>query len=102
SEPELIVLVRNLAQLEAALGAGVQTLYCELEAPKQYREAVTRARAAFGADPARTIWVAPPRIFKPGEEWILDQVRASDADGYLIRNYDHLKYFADCRRVGDF
>jgi putative protease len=46
--------------------------------------------------------VAPPRIFKPGDDWILKQVRSCNADGYLIRNYDHLKYFADTRRVGDF
>ena len=48
------------------------------------------------------ILVAPPRIFKTGEEWILKQVRSCEADGYLVRNYDHLKFFADCRRVGDF
>ena len=48
------------------------------------------------------IFVAPPRIFKTGEEWILKQVRSCNADGYLVRNYDHLKFFADARRVGDF
>jgi putative protease len=37
-----------------------------------------------------------------GEEWILNQVRSCNADGYLVRNYDHLKFFADTRRVGDF
>jgi putative protease len=37
-----------------------------------------------------------------GEDWILRLVRSSEADGYLVRNYDHLKFFADCRRVGDF
>jgi putative protease len=37
-----------------------------------------------------------------GEEWILRQVRSSDADGFLVRNYDHLKFFAGCRCVGDF
>jgi putative protease len=29
-------------------------------------------------------------------------VKDSQADGYLIRNYDHLEYFADERCVGDF
>lgn len=48
------------------------------------------------------IWVAPPRITKPGEQWILEQVRKSNADGYLIRNYDHLKYFKHDRKIGDF
>ena len=36
------------------------------------------------------------------ENYILEQVRRSHADGYLIRNYDHLQYFADQRCIGDF
>ncbi len=100
---ELIVLTRTLPQLQAALDCGIQTLYCELEDPRKYREAVNMVHCASGcASPARSIWVAPPRIFKMGEEWILKQVRSSNADGYLIRNYDHLTFFADCRRIGDF
>ncbi|MEO7300553.1 MAG: DUF3656 domain-containing protein, partial [Verrucomicrobiota bacterium] len=100
---ELIVLVRNMAQLEATLRCGAQTIYCEFENPKKYREAVRMAHESFGcSDPQKTIWVAPPRIFKMGEEWTLDQVRSCNADGYLVRNYDHLKFFAECRRIGDF
>jgi len=107
-EPELILVVRSLAQLEAALRcAGADTLYCEFENPKHYRDAVQAFRADNALrDPAaaalRTIWVVPPRIFKPGEEWILKQVRSSEADGYLIRNYDHLAFFAADRKRGDF
>jgi len=101
--PQLIVLVRNLAQLEAALNCGIQTVYCEFEDPKKYREAVHFFRSQSSIIPApSSIWVAPPRITKPGEEWILKQVRSCDADGYLVRNYDHLKYFSDVRRIGDF
>src|SRR6266436_10049034 len=37
-----------------------------------------------------------------GEEWILKQVRSCEADGYLVRNYDHLRFFAADRRVGDY
>src|SRR6185295_2623738 len=44
----------------------------------------------------------PPRIFKIGEEWVLNIVRSSNADGYLVRNYDHLQFFRDCRKIGDF
>ena len=103
TKSELIVLVRSLPQLEAALRCGVETLYCEFEDPKKYREAVRMARESFGcAEPQKRIWVAPPRIFKMGEEWTLEQVRSCDADGYLVRNYDHLKFFQDCRRIGDF
>ncbi len=99
---ELIVLVRNLAQLEAACRSGVRSMYCDFADPKQYRDAVERVRKLADGNGRPTIFVAPPRIFKPGEEWILKQVRSSEADGYLIRNYDHLDFFADCRRVGDF
>jgi putative protease len=112
--PTLIALVRNLPQIEAALKCGVTTVYCEFEDPKKYREAVTRARdewrVASGVNspspvtrhPSPAIFVAPPRIFKPGEEWTLEQVRSCNADGYLVRNYDHLKFFARDRRIGDY
>ncbi|MGA2279240.1 MAG: DUF3656 domain-containing protein [Verrucomicrobiota bacterium] len=111
---ELIVLVRNLPQLETALKCGVTTIYCEFEDPKKYREAVTRARDAWRVargvnspspvtrHSSPVIFVAPPRIFKPGEEWTLEQVHSCNADGYLVRNYDHLKFFANDQRVGDY
>jgi putative protease len=105
--PELIVLVRSLAQLDAALRCGVTTIYCDFEDPKKYREAVTTFHTAHGCSVAPgaarpEIWVAPPRVFKPGEEWILKQVLSSNADGYLVRNPEHLRFFAGQRRRGDF
>jgi U32 family peptidase len=107
AKPELIVLVRNMIQLEAALNCGVTTVYCEFEDPKKYREAVTTFHTAFGCQSEignrkPEIFVAPPRIFKTGEEWILKQVLSSNADGYLVRNYDHLKFFAGRRLRGDY
>ncbi|MDZ7959428.1 MAG: DUF3656 domain-containing protein [Aulosira sp. DedQUE10] len=119
SSPSLIVLVRNLKQLQAALQAGIQTLYCEFEDPRFYREAVQIVReGGHGGEKEKlllshselstqhstlpSIWVAPPRITKPGENWILQQVRASEADGYLLRNYDQLQFFAQDRCIGDF
>jgi putative protease len=109
--PQLIVLVRNHAQLEAALKCGVETIYCEFEDPKKYREAVTTFHTARGCRAPSSIlnppsspgiFLAPPRIFKMGEEWILNLVKSANADGILVRNYEHLKFFADTRRVGDF
>src|SRR5208283_1809914 len=110
TNPELIVLVRTLPQLEAALVCGVTTVYCEFEDPKKYREAVTLFHTARGCSVSQpstlnsqpAIFVAPPRIFKPGEEWQLEQVRSCNANGYLIRNYDHLKFFANDPRIGDY
>ncbi|HLH56298.1 MAG TPA: DUF3656 domain-containing protein [Verrucomicrobiae bacterium] len=101
-QPELIVLVRSQEQMEPAVDLGVRTIYCEFEDPKKYRDAVAYFRKrSSGLDGAK-IFAAPPRIFKMGEEWTLKQVRASEADGYLVRNYDHLKYFAADPRVGDY
>lgn len=102
TSPSLIVLVRNLKQLQAALKAGVETLYCEFEDPRAYREAVQMVRQQKQNSQLPTIWVAPPRITKPGENWILQQVSACEADGYLIRNYDQLQFFAADRCIGDF
>jgi putative protease len=118
----LIVLVRNLAQLQAALESGVQTIYCDFDNPKKYRDAVMHFHTSYRAEgragsplPAAfrnedgaqgtarpTIWIAPPRIFKTGEEWTLQQVRSCEADGYLVRNYDHLTFFAKDRCIGDY
>jgi U32 family peptidase len=105
--PELIALVRSLTQLDAAVRCGVTTIYCDFEDPKKYREAVTTFHTAYGCSVAPgaarpEIWVAPPRVFKPGEEWILKQVLSSNADGYLVRNPEHLRFFAGQRRRGDF
>jgi U32 family peptidase len=99
--PQLIVPVRKLDQLQAALNTGVETLYCEFEDPRAYSQAVERFRQQQTAE-TQTIWVAPPRITKPGEQWILERVRRSQADGYLVRNYDHLNFFAENRCIGDF
>ncbi len=109
--PELIAVIRLPEQLDAAWSAGARTLYCEFENPKFYRDAVARFRALQSSEIQNqeskienpgSIWVAPPRIFKPGEEWILKQVRSCEADGYLVRNYDHLAFFAGDRKRGDF
>ena len=98
----LIVMVRSLDQLEAAVAAGVRMLYCELEDPKAYREAVRRFRELTAGVADAEIFVAPPRITKPGEDWILRQVASAEADGILARNWDHLEHFAGARCIGDF
>ena len=130
--PALIIVVRSLEQLDATLAAGgFADIYCEFENPKHYRDAVERFRTWQGASaaepasdplvighvgpvasletslviparPAPAIWVAPPRIFKPGEEWILKQVRSCEADGYIVRNHEHLRFFKNDRKRGDF
>jgi putative protease len=99
----LIVLVRSLGQLDAALGCGVRTVYCEFEDPKKLREGVrmARERCACAGSPVEA-WVAAPRIFKPGEDWILKIVMSADPDGFLVRNAEHVRAFAGRRMRGDF
>jgi putative protease len=103
-----VVVIRELHQLTAAWSAGARTIYCEFENPKHYREAVASFRQLQVAHPPTSgmgpasIWVAAPRVFKPGEEWIIKQVLSCEADGYLVRNYDHLEWFAGKRVRGDF
>jgi putative protease len=105
AESSLVVLTRSLEQLAAALDAGITTVYCDFENPKGYLEAVAMVRS-FTLSGQNTIqpevFVAPPRIFKMGEEWIIEQVRSCNPDGFLVRNYDHLDFFADQRMIGDF
>lgn len=104
ADPEFVILVRNLSQLEAALRENVRTVYCDFEDPKKYRQAVQVVRAwqPGVGQLSPEVFVAPPRIFKTGEDWVLQQVRSSEADGYLVRNYDHLTFFAGERRIGDY
>jgi putative protease len=99
STPQLIVLVRSLEQLQAVLTTNIQTIYCEFENPIAYRDGVNLARQA---NHHPEIWVMPPRITKPKENYILDQVLTSNADGYVVRNYDHLTYFAGQKITADF
>ena len=104
--PQLVPLVRHLHQLRVAIDFGCEQIYCEFEDPKKYREAVQLFREARpdtnGSKSDTGIWVAPPRITKPGEDWILKQVQSSDADGYLLRNYDQLEFFKDFQKIADF
>ncbi len=109
--PTLTILVRSLSQLQAALQSSlaspIATLYCEFEDPRRYREAVVlvktwRSEKSSNGAPSPQLYVAAPRITKPGEQWILQQVRRCDADGYLVRNYDQLQFFASDRCIADF
>ncbi len=121
-KPELILYVRDFAQLDALLSSGIPfaDLYCEFENPKHYREAVARFRAwqaestlvtghwssDIPASQAPALWLAPPRVFKPTEDWILKQVLSAAPDGILVRNHEHLRFFPAAapglRLRGDF
>ena len=94
---DIIPVVRELAQLPAALEFRPKAVYVELEDPKRLKEAMAQARAA-GVEG----WAVGPRVHKQGEDWILRHLLASEADGFLVRNHEHLRAFAGHRRRGDF
>ncbi len=89
--PRLSALCRSTAQIEAAVAAGVGTIYAEFQDIKGYGEAVRAARASQGT----TIFLATPRIQKPGEANIFRYLAGQGADGLLVRNAGGLLYCAD-------
>jgi U32 family peptidase len=92
----LRILVRTLAQLEAAVDAHIEQIYCEFIDPRHYRSA---GRIANGQ---AEIFAVPPRITKAGEHWTLEQLATCEPTGYLVRNYDQLEFFQGQRCIGDF
>ncbi|MFM8292313.1 MAG: DUF3656 domain-containing protein, partial [Planctomycetia bacterium] len=97
--PTLHVLVRSLAQLQAALELGEQSLAADFADIRQYREAVAAARAARA-----TLLLATPRIQKPDEMGIFQLLAKQEPDGILVRNWAGLRFFRDrgLPVVGDF
>ncbi|MBD5781866.1 U32 family peptidase [Pelagicoccus sp. NFK12] len=95
----IIPYLRSFEQLEAALTLPYRELYLELENPKHYKKAVELVHAAPGD---KKIWVAPPRMFKTGEDWVVKQLTECGADGFLARNHEHLKSLSKFPLRGDF
>ena len=98
--PKLSVLCRTLHQVTAALECGVETLYCDFEDPRRYKDAVTLVRAGDSQ-----IHLATPRILKPGEMGYLKLIEKAEPDGLLLRNLGALHYYqhrSDLKKIGDF
>jgi putative protease len=90
-EPQLSALCRTTAQVEAAVAAGIRTVYAEYQDIKLYGEAVAAVRAVEGA----SLFLATPRIQKPGEANVFKHLARQGADGLLVRNAGGLYYCAD-------
>jgi putative protease len=102
--PSLSVLCRTLGQLTAAIECGVETIYCDFEDPRRYKEAVLLFRSTI-SDPRSTILLATPRILKPGEMGYLKLIEKAAPDGLLLRNLGALHYYKDrhdLKKIGDF
>jgi putative protease len=72
--------------------AGVRTIYLEFQHIKRYGEAVAAVRRA-AAD--ATVFLATPRIQKPGEANLFRHLAGRGADGLLVRNAGGLLFCAD-------
>ncbi len=89
SKPTLSVLCRTTGQIEAAVAAGITTIYADFQDIKLYREAVSRKGTGT------TLFLATPRIQKPGEANIFRFLGKQGADGILVRNAGGLLYCAE-------
>lgn len=98
--PELTVLGRDMAQVEAALRHGVRTVYVDFEDIRRYKDAVALARKF----PETAIFLATPRIQKAGEQGFFKLIEGMEPDGVLIRNVGAIAYFRNSalRKIGDF
>ncbi|MEX1113843.1 MAG: U32 family peptidase [Akkermansiaceae bacterium] len=102
--PELSVLCRTLGQLTAAIECGVETIYCDFEDPRRYKDAVGHFRSEI-SNPKSQIHLATPRILKPGETGYLKLIEKAGPDGLLLRNLaalHHYKDRSDLKKIGDF
>jgi U32 family peptidase len=99
--PELAVLCRRTEQIEAAVGLGISTIYADYQDIKQYAAAIDAARRGGSVS---HIYLATPRIEKPGESSIFAHLARLGADGMLVRNAGGLRYCIehDVRFVVDF
>ena len=88
--PEMTVLCRTVAQVEAAVAFGSRTIYADFQDIKEYGAAVLAARL----DPAVALYLATPRIQKPGEGNIYRYLARQGADGLLVRNAGGIAYCA--------
>ena len=101
--PEMVVVIREPAQLEAVLQWGARVIYAEFEDPKKFRDAVARVRA-YEQEAGRKVefWAMGPRIHKQGEDRLTEILLSCQADGYLVRNHHHLRALQGQRRRADF
>jgi U32 family peptidase len=100
--PKLSVLCRNFDQLQAAIEADVETVYCDFEDPRRYKDAV----ASFKSHRSTfRILLATPRIIKPSETGYLSLIEKAAPDGLLLRNLAALQLYKDRDdfiKAGDF
>jgi putative protease len=85
--PTLRVLCRTLEQLEAAAQSGIHSVIADFQDIRDYAAAVDAANH-YGV----TIYLATPRIQKPGEMGIFRAMARHGASGFLVRNLAGMAY----------
>lgn len=90
--PRLAALCRTPEQAAAALDAGAAPIYLEFQDIKTYAPAIEALRRAPDAP---EVFLATPRIEKPGEGNIFKFLAGQGAHGLLVRNAGGLAYCAD-------
>jgi putative protease len=85
--PTLRVLCRTLEQIEAAANAGIHELIADFQDIRQFGTAVGTA-ARLGV----SIYLAAPRIQKPGEMGIFRAMARHGAAGFLVRNLAGMEF----------
>jgi putative protease len=88
----LSVLCRRTDQIREAVRLGIKTIYADYQDIKEYSAAVSAAREGDAK-----IYLATPRIEKPGEANLFQFLAKQRADGILVRNAGGLEF---CARHG--
>lgn len=96
----LSVLCRTAEHIEAALAAGIELVYADFEDIRRYADVVKRVRDHGGSQ----IFLATPRIQKPGEAGFFNLIERAGPHGVLIRNLGAISCFSGSglRLAGDF
>jgi putative protease len=87
---ELAVLCRRTDQVEAAMALGITTIYADYQDIKRCAEAVVAARRG-----SASIYLATPRIEKPGEGNIFHYLARRGGDGILVRNAGGMRFCSE-------
>ncbi|MEI6534595.1 MAG: U32 family peptidase [Verrucomicrobiaceae bacterium] len=97
----LHVLCRSNEQIMAALNLGVSRVYVDFEDVRLFAAAVQLVRQ-HGSD--TEVFLATPRIQKPGEAGYFKLITRAKPDGVLVRNLGAIEFFAAAglRMTGDF
>ncbi len=85
--PTLHVLCRTMEQVQAACNAGCRSLIADFQDIREYRAAVETAKRS-----SATMYLATPRIQKPGEMGVFRALTKHGAAGLLVRNMAAVAY----------